>query len=202
MLTAYLSTLFIGGALLMLSIFAGGDHEMDHGTEFDSDFDGDIDADFDADVDMDAHSGGLDFHGFDAWLPIGSLRFWTFFSAFFGLVGTSLTFAGSLGSTLTLAPSIGVGYVSGVVATRLLKKLTKESVGKVVNARDLVGTIGQLMLPVAPGVQGKVRMNVGGRTVEQPAYCDEEIKAGSKALIISVHEDGGVWVSPAPLLED
>ena len=103
---------------------------------------------------------------------------------------------------MTLAPSIGVGYISGLGAVRLLKKLTKESVGKVVNRDDLVGTVGALVLPVAPGVEGKIRMNVGGRTLEQSAFCDEEIKAGSKVLVISVHKDGGVWVSPAPLLED
>lgn len=200
MLTAYLSTLIIGGSLLLLSIFAGGDHEMDHEASFDSDFDGDVDGDFDADAD--GHGGGLDIHGLDAWLPIGSLRFWTFFCAFFGLVGTALTFTGELGSTMTLVPSIGVGYISGLVATRLLRRLTTESVGKVVNRADLVGTVGALVLPVAAGTEGKVRLQVGGRTFEQSAFSDEEIKAGSNVLIISVHEDGGVWVSPAPLLED
>jgi membrane protein implicated in regulation of membrane protease activity len=194
MLTAYLSTLIIGGSLLLLSIFAGGDHEIDHDTDFD--------ADFDADADFDHDAGGFDFHGFDAWLPIGSLRFWTFFSAFFGLVGTALTFSGEMGATMTLAPSIGVGYITGISATRLLKKLTKESVGKVVSRDDIVGSTGKLMLPVAKGVEGKVRLNVGGRTIEHSAFCDEAIEAGSKILVISVHEDGGVWVSPAPLLED
>ena len=200
MLTAYLTTLIIGSSLLLLSIFAGGDHEMDHDAEFDSGFDGDFDADIDGDLDH--HGGGFDFHGFDAWLPIGSLRFWTFFSAFFGLVGTALTFSGEMGMTMTLAPSIGVGYISGVSATRLLKKLTKESVGKVVNRDDLVGSTGKLMLAVGKDVEGKVRLNVGGRSIEHSAFCDEAIDAGSKVLVISVHEDGGVWVSPAPLLED
>lgn len=191
MLTAYLSTLIIGGSLLLLSIFAGGDHEMDHDADFDSDFDGDGDGD----------AGGFDVHGFDAWLPIGSLRFWTFFCAFFGLVGTSLIATSAMAKTMTLAPAIGVGYVSGLVATRLLKKLTKESVGKVVGTSDLVGTVGKLVLPVGPGVEGKIRVQVGGRTLEQNANCEESLAAGASAIVISVHEDGGVWVSPAPLLE-
>lgn len=200
MLTAYLTTLIIGSSLLLLSIFAGGDHEMDHDAEFDSGFDGDFDADLDGDLDN--HGGGFDFHGFDAWLPIGSLRFWTFFSAFFGLVGTALTFSGEMGTMMTLAPSIGVGYVSGVGATRLLKKLTKESVGKVVSRDDLVGSTGKLILPVGKDVEGKVRLNVGGRSIEHSAFSDEAVEAGKNVLVISVHENGGVWVSPAPLLED
>ncbi len=198
MLTAYLSTLIIGGSLLLLSIFAGGDHELGH----DADFDAGLDTDFEVDLDGDAdHGGGFDFGGFDAWLPVGSLRFWTFFSAFFGLVGTALTITGEMGFTMTLAPSIGVGYVSGVSAVRLLKKLTTETIGKVVSRDDLIGSTGRLMLPVDKGVEGKVRLNVGGRTIEHSAFSDEKIEADSKILVISVHEDGGVWVSPAPLLE-
>ena len=196
MLTAYLSTLIIGGSLLMLSIFAGGDHEFDHDVEFDADFDAD------ADLDMDGHGSGFDVHGFDAWLPIGSLRFWTFFCAFFGLSGTALTAIGDLGMTMTLAPSIGVGYLSGVVATKAMRSLTSNSVGKVLTAGDLIGTIGTLMLPVAPGVEGKIRLETGERVLEQIANSEETLEAGAKALVISVNEKGGVWVAPAPLLED
>ncbi|MCP4448359.1 MAG: DUF1449 domain-containing protein, partial [Myxococcales bacterium] len=61
MITLYLTTLIIGGCLLMLSIFAGGDHELDH----------DVDADLDADMDLDGDVDGFDTSGYDAWLPIG-----------------------------------------------------------------------------------------------------------------------------------
>lgn len=193
MLTAYLSTLIIGGSLLLLSIFAGGDHEMDHEVEFDSDFE--------TDADLDGDHSGLDLHGFDAWLPIGSLRFWTFFCAFFGLVGTAILVTNSMSTTLSLVPSIGVGYTTGLVATRLLRSLTKNSVGKVVGPRELIGSTGKLMLPVGEQVLGKVRMQIGGRSIEQTAYSDETIAAGEPVLVISIHEDGGVWVSPAPLLK-
>jgi membrane protein implicated in regulation of membrane protease activity len=197
MLTAYLSTFIVGSSLLALSIFAGG--EMDSDADFDADADFDTDADLDADGE--GHGMELELHGMDAWLPIGSLRFWTFFAAFFGLVGTALTALGTMAATLTLVPSIGVGYVSGITATRLLKKLTKQSVGKVLGAGDMIGSTGTIVLPVGPGLEGKIRLQMGGRTLEHNAMSDESINAGASAIVISIHEDGGVWVSPAPLLE-
>ncbi len=199
MLTAYLTTLIIGGSMLLLSIFAGGDHEMDHDLQLEAG-DMDLDMDLDSDFDLDADAHGFDFHGFDAWLPIGSLRFWTFFTAFFGLVGTVLTAIGGFGMALTLGPSIGTGYLSGVAATKVLKALNKESVGKVIGGADLVGHSGTLVLPVSPGQPGKIRIQMGGRVLEEIAYSEEVLSTGAGVLVISVHNEGGVWVTPGPLL--
>ncbi len=196
MMTLYLTTLIAGGGLLLLSIFAGGDHEMDH------DFDVDGDLDLDADADLDGGADGFD-SAFDAWLPIGSLRFWTFFATFFGLVGTALVLTTDLSMLMTLAPSVGVGYLCGALATKLLRSLTKERIGKVVGGNDLVGISGTLMLPASPGQPGKIRLQMGGRILEELAHTDDEnMRVGSRVLIIAKHKDGGVLVSPAPLLGD
>ncbi len=199
MMTLYLTTLIAGGGLLLLSIFAGGDHEMDH----DFDVDGDLDFDADVDADLDGGADGFDSGAFDAWLPIGSLRFWTFFATFFGLVGTALVLTTDLSKLMTLAPSLGVGYLSGIAATKILRSLTKGRIGKVVGGNDLVGISGTLMLPASPGQPGKIRLQMGGRILEQLAHTDDEnMKVGSRVLIIAKHKDGGVLVSPAPLLGD
>ncbi len=193
MTTLYLITLIVGGCLLLLSIFAGGDHELDS----------DVDVDLSADMDLDHDVDGFDAGGYDAWLPIGSLRFWTFFAAFFGLVGTVLTATGGMSKMMTLAAGIGVGYLSGIVATKVLRALTKQRVGKVVGGNDLVGITGTLMLPASPGAPGKIRIQLGGRILEELAHSDERpMRQGEKVLIIAKHEDGGVLVSPAPLLGD
>ncbi len=197
MITLYLITLIVGGCLLLLSIFAGGDHELDHDVDFDADMDMGSDVDFAGPVDTD----GFDAGGYDAWLPIGSLRFWTFFAAFFGLVGTVLTAMGSMGKLMTLAPSIGVGYLSGIAATKILRTLTKQKVGKVLGGNDLIGVSGTLMLPASPGTPGKIRIQLGGRILEELAHVDGASMAqGTPVLIIAKHKDGGVLVSPAPLL--
>ena len=191
MLTVYFTALVVGGSLLLLSLMGIG--------ESDSDVDVDIDGGFDH-GDADAH-GDLDFGGFDAWLPIGSLRFWTFFSAFFGLVGSLLVLATGMNPILALGPSLGVGYVSGVSAVKILRNLTKKEVGKVVGAKELVGTTGTLLLPVAPGTPGKVRMQLGGRSFEEIARSeDANFAVGDKVLVIAIHEEEGVVITPAPLL--
>lgn len=205
MLTAYLTTLIIGGSLLGLSIFGGGDHEVDHdldvGTDADLEVSGYLAGDVDADADAGHHGGGLDAHGLDAWLPIGSLRFWTFFCAFFGLVGTALTLATGLGTAMVLAPSIGVGYLSGVGATSVMRSLVSKPVGKVLGAGDLMGSTGVLLLPVEPGSPGKVRLQIGGRSFEEIAISEEEtLAAGARVLVIGTDDEGNLIVSHAPLL--
>lgn len=199
MITLYLITLIVGGGLLMLSIFGGGEHDADH--DFDGDIDGDFGGGMDADMDMDGDVDGFDTGGYDAWLPIGSLRFWTFFAAFFGLVGTVLVAMGAMSKTMTLAPAIGVGYLSGIVATKVLRALTKQRVGKVVGSSDLVGVTGTLMLPASKSEPGKIRFKLGGRILEEIAYTDEgSMEQGAHVLIIAKHEEDGVLVAPAPLL--
>ena len=205
MLTAYLTTLIIGSSLLGLSIFSGGDHEMDHeleGADGNLQLGGDVDMDADVDANLADDGGGFDFHGLDAWLPIGSLRFWTFFCAFFGLVGTALTLATPLGSTMVLLPSIGVGYASGVSATKIMRALTGRSVGKVLGAGDLIGVTGTLILPVAPGKPGKVRMHIGDRSIEEIATSDDDsFAAGAAVMVIGTDADGNAIVAHPTLLD-
>lgn len=203
MLTAYLTTLIVGTSLLGLSIFTGGDHEMDHdldGADGNLQLGGDVDMNAEVDANIADDHAGFDFHGLDAWLPIGSLRFWTFFCAFFGLVGTALTLATPLGATMVLLPSVGVGYVSGVSATKIMRTLTGHSIGRVIGAGDLIGVNGTLLLPVAPGKPGKVRMYIGDRCVEEIATSDDSFAAGAAVMVIGTDAEGNIVVSHPTLL--
>ena len=85
---AYIFALVLGGVLLGASFLLGGDHDADGDVDMDADADVDADVDADADIDGDA-DGGHDGHGDVAGFfgVLGSLRFWTFFTAFFGLTG-------------------------------------------------------------------------------------------------------------------
>lgn len=195
MLVLYLSSLIVGGSLLTISIFAGGDGNDADADSLDQGADHPHDADADSSVDV---------AGLDAWLPVTSLRFWTFFLAFFGLVGTALLLVGApMGAALTAIPSAGVGYLSGVVAVRVLRALARQQIGTSLGTADLVGEVGQLTLPAGPGNRGTIRLQVAGRTVELTAETeDEELDLGARAVVLGVRDDGGVWVSRAPLLGD
>ena len=87
MLPIYLVTLIVGGVLVLVSVFLG-DSDTDADVAADIDVDADLDLAAGADVDAD---GSLDVGLIDAlqaWLPFTSMRFWTFFAAFFGLTGS------------------------------------------------------------------------------------------------------------------
>jgi membrane protein implicated in regulation of membrane protease activity len=203
MLVVYLSSLIVGGSLLSFSIFSGG-HDADG--DFDTDLDADASVDgFEAEsADVDGgHDDLHDFGALDVWLPLTSLRFWTFFLAFFGLVGTALALASPMALTLTLVPSAGVGYLSGISAVRVLRVLSRQQIGAALDIEGLVGEVGQLLLPVAPGQDGKILLEVAGRTLELTAESDdEELKLGDSAVVLGVREGGSVWVGRASASDD
>src|SRR5262245_17055271 len=125
MLVAYVVALGVGGTLVLASLLFGGkDHDSDGGGAghdaggHGHDTDGHA---HDADKAMIlAGSTAIEKHGAigDAalsLLPVTSIRFWTFFLAFFGLTGLTLT-AAALGPGLVVNAllSTGVGYLSGM----------------------------------------------------------------------------------------
>ena len=94
MLTLYLVCLIIGGALVALSIFGGGDVDVDADVSADFDLDSDASgagADVSADASVDSDASGAEAEGVEVSARFLSLRSAVFFSAFFGLTGTLLT---------------------------------------------------------------------------------------------------------------
>ena len=95
LLKIYLASLAFGGVLLVASLVIGDDGDAD------TDFDGGADLD----LDLAAEHGGAPDHGdIDAlggiFGALKSIRFWTFFTAFFGLTGTVFEGAGASGATV------------------------------------------------------------------------------------------------------
>lgn len=179
----YLGSMLIGGVLVALSVLGG-----DHGHN---------------DLDGDAADGGAGDHGSGAadavlgWLPLASFRFWTFFAAFFGLTGTALTMLGTA-SPVVVGAAVAVGYASGLMLTRALRRLqatTDSSLGEA----DLVGAGAVVLLPVGGGRTGKVRLHIKGRTVDLLAESEEaEMAAGERVLVIGAPAGGHVVVARAP----
>jgi membrane protein implicated in regulation of membrane protease activity len=187
MLAAYLITLIVGGVLVVVSLVAGDGHGGD-GAE--------LDGDAATDGHGDVSHGGDALDALMSWLPLSSLRFWTFFAAFFGLTGTAL-------SVLSVAPiatgiaAVLVGYVSGLALTRIVGRLHKSSSDSSLAAADLIGATAHVLLPVAAGRTGKVRLHLKDRTVDVLADTQEpaELVAGESALVIAAPHGGHVVIA-------
>jgi membrane protein implicated in regulation of membrane protease activity len=176
----YLGSLLFGGVLIAASAFGGADHG------------GEIHGGGDA-----GHGGSHDQNQGSAWISLFGLRFWSFGTTFFGITGLVLRAIGS--SALAPLVSAGVGVAAGLGASAAFRRLTGETVGQVRDAAALVGREGKLLLPVARGQRGKVRLGQpGGGDVDLLAESDDEVLAsGAEVLIVEVRGNVAV-VARAP----
>ncbi|HEY0706998.1 MAG TPA: NfeD family protein [Polyangia bacterium] len=206
MLSLYIGSLIFGGVLLGSSLLGGGDDGHGHDVGPDT-----------------GHGGGHDAHGADgehgpaavlhptpgarshrgARLPIFSLGFWSFSTAFFGLTGLALTLAGGLGALIpVVAGAVGLG--SGLISSRVLSQLTGKTVGLLGDANSHVGREGRLLLPVEPGRRGKIRLSVGGVSTDLIAETEanQALPAGSTVLVVGLRDNIAiVEANPAAPLE-
>jgi membrane protein implicated in regulation of membrane protease activity len=191
MLMVYLIALIVGGVLLALSLVLGGgaDHgggELDHAV---ADGDGD-------------HAGALD--AVFAWLPITSLRFWTFFAAFFGAVGTVLSAWNLAGPAPAAVLAVAAGYLSGLIMNRAMRYLTRTDSDSSLGHGDLVGAGAEVLLPIASAAAGKVRVRLKGRSVDLLAVSedDQPLAAGAHVMVLAVRDDGHLLVTRGDKLEE
>jgi membrane protein implicated in regulation of membrane protease activity len=209
LLSVYMFSLALGGVLLGASLLLGGkdgfdgadgpdvDAGADFHAELDADMDLDADLDADLDVDADAHveagtdaskdlelGGGADFL---MW-SLTSVRFWTFFLAFFGLTG--LIFDGfSLVSheAITAALAVTMGASAGFGISKAVRVLSTDDTGRVADSRDFVGKSARVLIPPAIGGVGKVRVEIAGNLVDVLATTDEgNVLSQDEVMIIEM----------------
>jgi len=191
----YLFSLIVGGVLLGASILLGGDHDSDADLDVDADADLDLDADAAAhgDADLTHAHGDVGGHGsldFFLW-TFRSIRFWTFFLAFFGMAGLALTWLGLVESwMLTLGLSIGVGSLTGFGAAAVLRMLASDDSGAVASSDDYVGKTVRVIVPVEKDGTGKVRVSLRGNTVDVLATTDEDQSFSSREEAMIIEMDG------------
>lgn len=167
MFSIYLAFALFGGVLLAASLLSGdGDHDHDHGDGAD-------------------HLDHLHDHH-PARLPFLSMRFWAFSTAFFGVAGAALELAGGLG-WLTTVVAVVVGLACGLVATRVLGQLRRDTVGLLGDASAHLGRECLVLLPVAPGRRGKIRLSVSGVSTDLIAETDgSQLAAGDSAWVVGL----------------
>jgi membrane protein implicated in regulation of membrane protease activity len=162
-LSIYLGCLAFGGLLLGVSAFAGHDHAHDIGHDHDTD------------------KGG----GSGAYALL-SVRFWSFFVAFFGLTGAVLTWFAALNAAVVAVIAVAAGGGTGYGASRLLDALARGPLGVVSGSGGHLGREGKLLLPVDKVQRGKVRLSIGGASTDLVAETegDEALPAGTSVLVV------------------
>jgi membrane protein implicated in regulation of membrane protease activity len=199
MLELYLVALIIGAGLLLFSLFAGGDHHGHADGDAHADVDAHGDAHGDGHGDADHHHGHLDL-GALSWLPLASLRFWTFFLAFFGATGTALFFIErGLGRWTTVAIAAAMGYVCGAAAVAAFRYMRKSQTSSALAVDDYIGETAVVRVAVARGKIGKVRLEIKGRTVDLLAETEEDqpFAISEPAMVYALTERGHAIITRA-----
>ena len=176
MFYGYVFTLIAGGILLGASIVFGG-----------SGHDADMNADGAGHAGAEDHAPGA-FGGALAMLI--SLRFWTFFLAFFGLTGIVFTMFDLAPALITGVAAFMMGTASGIGASLIVKRLSSRDSNSASSSADYVGKTALVMVPVGKGQLGKVRLTLKGTTIDVLAATDEELDFATKDEVLIVEMDG------------
>lgn len=179
MIYLYLFSLVLGGVLLGASMLLGG-----HGDGHAEVHVGHVDA-----GNADGHDSVGGFEGF--LVAFLSMRFWTFFLAFFGLTGVVLDGLGLVSSTVVSAVlSVGMGLVTGLGAVLLMRRLRADDSNSAASAKDYVGKSGRVLVGFGPGQTGKVRLEVRGSSIDLMAAPIGTETFTTKEEVIVVEMDG------------
>ena len=176
MIHLYLLSLVVGGGLLGVSVVLGG-HDAGH--------DGPSGA-----LEPAGHEGPLG--GAESYLYwLVSVRFWTFFVAFFGLTGLVFDGLGLVSSQLaTVVIATATGTIAGGGAMFVLRRLTKDESSSAASTSDYIGRTGRVLVGFAAGGVGKVRLEVKGSSIDLLAMPEDDRTYSPNDEVIVVEMSG------------
>lgn len=200
MITLYIVCLVVGGVLVAASALTGGGHDDVH-----HEVEPEAHAETEPEAEVHGHDVSHEVELSDltnvpsatstevaggAWLPFLSLRFWTFFSAFFGLTGLTVTGLSLASPPIALAAAVGVGVVSGVGVTSLFRLVKGAQVDSSIEPDDIQGAVARVLLAIDAGSEGMVRVKVKGAVKDLRAVTDDgaPLPRGSLALVLLVRD--------------
>jgi membrane protein implicated in regulation of membrane protease activity len=177
----YVASLVIGLGVLMLQIVLGSHGHGAAGHDLSHDHGG---------VDKELAKGAQSGVGGVVGVLL-SVRFWIFFALAFGLSGTLIHAFGLAGTIATLLIAAGAGAGSGVFAVLAFRVVARGSLSTTQHASEAVGQIAKVLVPVAKGQVGKVRIELRGSSVDMMATTDDaELSRGETVLVEEIN--GGV----------
>ena len=174
----YWISLIVGGVVVTLSMFGGGDTDMDADVDMDADLGVDVDADI-------AAGAGL--------VDLLSLRTVFLFAAFFGLTGVLLSLTG-LNEVARLVTSLALGGAIGMGGNLVIKRVGYSHVSSTVTAADLQGRTGSVLVPFEGADAGKIAVYSKGQRLQLMARGFEEVSEdfGLGDEVVVVRMDGAV----------
>ncbi len=212
LITLYWICLIVGGGLLVISTFLGGDHhaggDMDMDVGGDIDLGGDVDvggdlsvdAHVDADVGMDpdvSTDGGGELNieqahamSLASWF---SIRFLTYFMAAFGVVGVVLTHMSEFGSGATAAWAVLAGLVVGQCVHQIMRGLSRNSGNSALGPKDYINKLARVTVTITYPRKGEVAVPVirGERFVPAIAKrANTKFKVGDQVAVVAYR--GGI----------
>ena len=131
-----------------------------------------------------------------SWLPVLSLRFWTFFSAFRRRWDRDIHLR-RFNGLQTAVTAVAIGYISGLVATKVISKLQRQTVDSRLSKYDYLGQSGKVLVPIGHESKGKVRLHIRGRALDclADSVSGDALDAGVSIRVIDTHQDGSLTVS-------
>lgn len=174
MVYAYTVAAVVGVVLLVASLLgAGHDHDVGHGAGGD-------------------HESPL--------FALLSARVWTYLLTFGGLTGLLLRFVAPVPEPWRATVALGVGAVAAALARLLIARASRGGPSGTVKRGDLVGRVGNVVVPFQSGSTGKVRVHVAESDVDLLATTDdgEPMDGGTEVLVLDLRDDGAAIVTRAP----
>lgn len=152
---------------------------------------------------VDADQSLLATSGDAVWMPILSLRFWTYGSCFFGLTGLIIEKTALAGPMLTFGVAGGMGFSCGYTASWLFRKLRSDRGARAIGSRHYVGAIGTVLVTCGVEKTGKVRCSLRGRDFDLLARSIDkgDLGRGTRVLVAGFEDDTAQVVHAGRLLQ-
>jgi hypothetical protein len=200
LLTVYVVCTVVGGGMLVISTFLGGDADADSGLDLDVDVDVDLDVDVDVDLDVDAHVGHDHGGVFDAtslakWF---SMQFMVYFAAMFGFIGLILTTMTSLTNGVVLAWSVAGGVLVGQCVHQLFRYLKRTSSDSAPTSADYVKKLARVTMTIQHKRRGEIALDVRGRERFIPCTAqraDDRFEVGQTVAVVAYRNGAAEVVS-------
>lgn len=169
----YLFSLVVGGVLLGASLLLGGH------------------SDTEAHPDAPTPASADDPQGIESLLfSLFSVRFWTFFLAFFGLTGVLLTALTDVPRWAIAILAVLMGLGTAGFAAFVFGRLGAEGTNSSASSADYVGKTGRLLVGCGPDTIGKLRLEIRGSTIDVLCVAIDARTYAVHEEVIVVEMDG------------